>query len=90
LIKERTRNVSPKAHAQQVPIPAEQPEERRGDEEVREVLDRDVNRVLRPDEAALERREPGLHEEDERGRGEEPDEVDGVYVRGHAPTNLEC
>ena len=68
---------------------AEQPEQRRRDEEVGEVLDRDVDRVLRPDQAALERREARLHEEDECRADEQPGDVDGLYNR-HGLTGTEA
>jgi hypothetical protein len=45
---------------------AEQPEQRSRDEEVGEVLDRDVDRVLRSNQAALEGGEPCLHHQDKR------------------------
>lgn len=60
---------------------AEQPEQRRRDEEVREVLDRDVDRVLRSDQAALEGGEAGLHEQHERRAEEEPADVYGLDRR---------
>src|SRR5262249_40086629 len=50
-------------------------------EEAREVLDRDVDRVLRSNEAALERGEPGLHEQDESCTDEQPGDVDWCRFR---------
>src|SRR5262249_19649139 len=60
----------------------EQPEECRGDQEIGEVLDRDVDRVLRPHEAALERGESDLHEEDQRGGEKHPGD-DKCLMGGH-------
>src|SRR5262249_53540886 len=59
----------------------EQPEERRTNEEAREVLDRDVDRVLRSNEAALERGEPGLHEQDEGRTDKQPGDIDWCRFR---------
>ena len=61
---------------------AEEPEQRRRDEEVREVLDRDVDRVLRANQAALERREADLHQEHQRRADQQPTDVYGLYAHG--------
>ena len=68
---------------------SEQEEDRRGDQEIGEVLGSDVDRVLRPQQAALECGEPGLHREHERRRDEQPQNVDCFWF-GHQAARPEA
>src|SRR5262249_13469982 len=61
---------------------AEEPEKRGSNEEGREGLDRDIDRVLRPDQTALEARKARLHEQPESCANAEPADIE-LLADGH-------
>ena len=72
-VEEETREADDAAEARpEHECESERPEDQRRDGEIRDVLDRDVDAVLRPHEAGLKAEESHLHENDEDRREEDP------------------
>ena len=80
---------------------ADNPEQRDGQTEIEDVLDRHVDVVLRPSETGLQKEEPGLHQENERCRKQHPQSayvfhsnevrIPAVdYESGRSETSYEC
>jgi hypothetical protein len=62
---------------------ADHPEDNSGETKVGEVLDRDVDAVLRTREASFEAQESGLHQEDEPAADEDPQDIQARLRTAH-------
>ena len=69
---------------------AERPEDGGGQTEIGEILRCDVDAVLRADASALQRREPCLHEHDERRRHQDPGNIKCFGRRHDFPQSLDA